>query len=247
MVTKLKNNKKAVQTALVIVAVAAVIFVLTAIGYKGDVDAYCAENSGGYESENFIKILFQNNYVLYPEVLEKGGKQNKVEDLYLLFEEQTAEQAIYYGNETPSDRSAERLKADHVMSVQQQIQQIKELYTAELGTRMDYCVIDEETQTILKNTTRNPERLQEGAVGDYEYYIIFRYDQNGSIVDIKVHGKDEDKFLKNAQLVANSADSLLFTNSQKEQSYVLVDMFDEANGRMTITQQNPKKRCNGYI
>lgn len=155
MVTKLKNNKKAVQTALVIVAVAAVIFVLTAIGYKGDVDAYCAENSGGYESENFIKILFQNNYVLYPEVLEKGGKQNKVEDLYLLFEEQTAEQAIYYGNETPSDRSAERLKADHVMSVQQQIQQIKELYTAELGTRMDYCVIDEETQTILKNTTRN--------------------------------------------------------------------------------------------
>ena len=40
MVTKLKNNKKAVQTALVIVAVAAVIFVLTAIGYKGDVDAY---------------------------------------------------------------------------------------------------------------------------------------------------------------------------------------------------------------
>ncbi len=240
MGTKLKNNKKAVQTALVIVAVAAVIFVLTAIGYKGDVDAYCAENSGGYESENFIKILFQNNYVLYPEVLEKGGKQNKVEDLYLLFEEQTAEQAIYYGNETPSDRSAERLKADHIMSVQQQIQQIKELYTAELGTRMDYCVIDEETQTILKNTTRNPERLQEGAVGDYEYYIIFRYDQNGSIVDIKVHGKDEDKFLKSAQLVANSADSLLFTNSQKEQSYVLVDMFDEANGRMTITQQNPK-------
>lgn len=239
--TKLKSNKKAVRTAAVVVALAAICFVFIAIGYKGDVDAYYAEYSGGYENESFIKILFQSNYVLYPELLEKSGKQYKVEDLYLLFEEQTAEQAIYYGNETNTERSAERLRADCILSVQQHLQQINELYTTELGRRMDYCVIDEETQTILKNTTRNPEKLKDGGNNDYEYYIIICYDQNGTIVDIRVYGKDADKFLKNAQLVANGQDSLLFIDSQKTESYALVSSTsDKPSGKMNVTQQNPR-------
>ncbi|MDE7321697.1 MAG: sensor histidine kinase [Lachnospiraceae bacterium] len=240
MDTKLKNNRMAVRTAAAVVALASICFVFVAIGYKGDVDAYYAEYSGDYESESFIRILFQSNYVLYPEVLEKSGRQYKTEDLYLLFEEETADQAIYYGNEIHTERSAERLMADCIMGMQQHLQQINELYTTELGRRMDYCVIDEDTQTILKNTTRNPEYLQNGENKDYQYYIAIFYDQNGSIVDIKVNGRNADKFLKNAQLVANSQDSLLFTDSQKVENYALVTASYEVNGKMTITQQNPK-------
>lgn len=239
--TRLKSNKKAVHTAAVVVALAAISFVAVAIGYKGDVDAYYAEYSGGYENESFIGILFQSNYVLYPELLEKSGRQYKIEDLYLLFEEQTAEQAVYYGNETYTERSAERLRADCILSVQQHLQWINELYTTELGRRMDYCVIDEETQTVLKNTTRNPEKLKDGSNNDYDYYIIICYDQYGNIVDIRVHGKDADKFLKNAQLVANSQDSQLFTDSQKTEGYALLSgTSDEPGGKMNVTQQNPR-------
>lgn len=239
--TKLKSNKKAVRTAALVAALAAICYVLVAIGYKGSVDTYYAEYSGGYENESFIRILFQSNYVLYPELLEKSGRQHRIEDLYLSFEEQTAEQAVFYGNEESTERSAERLRADCILGVQQHLQQINELYTTELGRRMDYCVIDEETQTILKNTTRNPEKLKDGSNNDYEYYIIICYDQNGNIVDIRVHGKDADKFLKNAQLVANSQDSLLFTDSQKTEGYALVSSTsDEPSGKVNVTQQNPR-------
>ena len=63
---------------------------------------------------------------------------------------------------------------------------------------IDYCVIDKTTQTVLKNTTREPERLRTGEVAGYEYYLLIDYDSNGRIADIKVEGSNVEAFLKNA-------------------------------------------------
>lgn len=237
---KLKNNKEAKRTAAAIVVLAALCFVIAAIRYKGNADAYYTNYGSGFEEESFIRILFQCNYVLYPEVLEKSGKSYREEDLYLSFDEETASEAVYYGSETETERSSERLRADCVLGMQQRLSEINELYTTELSKKVDYCVIDEETQTILKNTTRNPELLKDGENPEYSYYFVVRYDQNGIISDIRVHGSDTEKFLKNAQLVANSMDSLLFLNSQKTEYYRLTDESGNAAGRVAITQKGPE-------
>ena len=240
--TKLKNNKKAMRTAVIIVMLAALCFIVyVSIRYKGDAISYSAEFGDDFEEESFIRILFQCNYVLYPQVLEKSGKSFRTEDLYLSFEEEAASEAIYYGNEIISDRKAERLKADCILSVQQKLNQINELYTTTLSKEIDYCVIDEDTQTILKNTTKHLEGLRDSENLDlgYIYYFIVRYDANGVITDIRVYGNNSEMFLKNAQLVANDNGSLLFTDSQKVETYVVTDDFDEAAGRVTVTEKNP--------
>ena len=85
MDTRLKNNKKALRLAVFAVTLAAACFAFVAAFYKFRVDEYCAEIGSGFEEEGFISVLFQSNYVLYPEVLEKSGKDVVLEELYLTF------------------------------------------------------------------------------------------------------------------------------------------------------------------
>lgn len=259
--------------AILISAAAAFCFVLIAAAYKGNVDSYRLEYGSDFESESFIRILFKSNFVLYPELLEKSGKAYDMGDLYLSFEEETGNEVIYYGNETASGRTSERFRTDCRLGVQQSLQRVDELYTKELGRRMDYCVIDRETQTVLKNTTRNPERLADitevmtgvtvelaeghttgyteyqiqsmadGTVAEdmeYAYYIIICYDKNGCVSEINVHGNDTERFFKNAQIVATSAESVVFGESRKVTYCTVVDDTGDVAGRMTVTEKNPR-------
>ncbi|MDE6983991.1 MAG: hypothetical protein K2O99_05565, partial [Lachnospiraceae bacterium] len=263
MDTRLKNNKKARGTAVFILAVAAVCFAFLARGFKDKVDYHFAERGSDFESEEFINVLLQCNYVLYPEVLEKSGRSVRVEELYLSFEQEevhgeAAEQ--YYGSKMEYWDSIEELRAEQVSMVQNSLLRINSLYMTEICTKIDYCVIDGDTQNILKNTTKEIELLKEGNTSGYRYYFITCYDQNGVLSDIRVSESSAERFLKNAQMTANSSDSLLLDDRQRTTSYVLVNGedadasddldaesvsektvdADQAVCRVTVTQTNPK-------
>lgn len=241
--TRLKNNKKALITAVVIAALAAACFAPVAINCKYHVDSYSVQHESGFESDSFIKVLLQWNYVLYPEMLEKSGKSGSAEDLYLSFEEETiAEISMedYYGTELVYRGSSEQLRAEYISELRNNLLRTDSLYTSELGMKLDYCVIDKDTQTVLKNTARDIELLEDDESQIYIYYLMVHYDQNGNISDIRVRSRDSEQFLKNAQLVANSTDALLLDYRQRVAQYILVREDDTANKRMTVAQKNPQ-------
>ena len=193
MDTKLKSNKMALRTAAVIVAIAAACFALVAIRSKYHVNNYYMQHDSDFENNDFIKVLFQWNYVLYPELLEKSGKSAATEELYLSFEEEVVSDISldeYYGTELIYQGSSEQLKSEYVSEVSNNLLRTDSLYTTELGTKLDYCVIDGETQTILKNTARAIELLTEGDNQGYVYYIMIQYDKNGSVSDMRVESTD---------------------------------------------------------
>lgn len=240
---RLKNNKKALCAAVVIAALAAACFALVAINCKYRVDDYYARHGSDLESDVFIKILLQWNYVLYPEMLEKSGRSDSVEDLYLSFEEETITGVLmdnYYGTEFIYQGNSEQLRTEYVSELHNNLLRTDSLYTSELGMKLDYCVIDKDTQTVLKNTTRDIELLESDGNPQYQYYFIVQYDQNGNISDIRVRSRDPEQFLKNAQLVANSTDTLLLDNRQKAAEYLLVNESEVADKRVTVTQMAPR-------
>jgi len=241
--TRLKNNKKALRTAAVLVIIAATVFAWFAASYKDRVDEYYAETGNEFEQEDFIEILFQSNYVLYPEVLEKSGKDAPLEELYLAFSHETIEKVErdnYFGNEEEYTGNGEQLKTYMIEKLNRNISRINDHYVSNLAMNLDYCVIDETTQTILKNTTREPELLKDGENASYDYYLVLYYDKNGRISNIKVGGSNIEQFLKNVQLAANSKDALLLEDYEKVSHYVLVDADNMATGKMTVTQKNPQ-------
>lgn len=241
--TRLKNNKKALRTAAVLVIIAATVFAWFAASYKDRVDEYYAETGNEFEQEDFIEILFQSNYVLYPEVLEKSGKDAPLEELYLAFSQETIEKVErdnYFGNEEEYIGNGEQLKTYMIEKLNRNISRINDHYVSNLAMNLDYCVIDETTQTILKNTTREPELLKDGENASYDYYLVLYYDKNGRISNIKVGGSNIEQFLKNVQLAANSKDALLLEDYEKVSHYVLVDADNMATGKMTVTQKNPQ-------
>lgn len=240
---RLKNNKKALCAAVVIAALAAACFALVAINCKYRVDDYYARHGSDLESDLFIEVLFQWNYVLYPEMLEKSGRSDSVEDLYLSFEEETIADVSmenYYGTEFIYQGNSEQLKTEYISELRNNLLRTDSLYTSELSVKLDYCVIDKDTQTVLKNTTRDIDLLEEDQNWEYRYYFIVHYDQNGNISDIRVRSGDSEQFLKNAQLVANSTDSLLLADKQRVAQYLMVNESDVADKRVTVTQMNPR-------
>ena len=241
--TRLKNYKRALRTAVVIVALASVCFALIALNCKYHVENYYIQHDSDFESDSFIKVLLQWNYVLYPEMLEKSGRSDSAEDLYLSFDTEVISDISmedYYGTELVYQGSSEQLKTEYISELRNNLLRTDSLYTSELSIKLDYCVIDQNTQTALKNTTRDIEQLMEGDNPEYIYYLIIYYDQNSNLSDMRVSSRDSEQFLKNAQLVANSTDSLLLDDRQRVMHYILVDDYDMAGEKVTVTQKNPQ-------
>lgn len=240
--TRLKNNKKALRLAVFIVALAAACFAYVAAFYKFRVDDYCAEIGSGFEEEGFISILFQSNFVLYPEVIEKSGKDVALEDLYLTFSEVPARQGteVEYFENMEEYTSSEQFRSYIIEKLNRRISQINDEYVFNLAMSADYCVIDTTTQTILKNTTRQPELLVDGENTEYAYYLVLFYDQNGRLSNFKVKGSNTEQFFKNVQLAANSSAALGVDDLNKSAQYRLVDDDGNIYARITVTQKNPQ-------
>lgn len=240
--TRLRNNKRALRLAVFIVMLAAACFAYVAAFYKFRVDDYCAEIGSGFEEEGFISILMQSNFVLYPEVIEKSGKDVALEDLYLSFSEVPAgqETEVEYFENMEEYTSSEQFRSYIIEKLNRRISQINDEYVCNLAMSADYCVIDTTTQTILKNTTREPELLVDGENTEYAYYLVLYYDQNGRLSNFRVKGSNTEQFFKNVQLVANSSGILGVNDINKSAQYRLIDDEGETYARVTVTQKNPQ-------
>ena len=140
LATRLKSNKKALWTAALTVTAAAAAFALVAMDCRNQVNEYYAQCDNDFESDLFINILFQWNYLLYPEVLEKSGMSVSAEELYLAFDEKTISGVNaddYHGTELIYHGDSAQIKAEYLSDLQDSLAQTDALYTTELGMMMD--------------------------------------------------------------------------------------------------------------
>ena len=141
--------------------------------------------------------------MLYPEVLEKSGKDVVLEELYLTFSEEPVEgeeQSVYSENVDRYRGSSEQFRTNIIEKLNMKVARINEEYVTNLAMSTDYCVIDTTTQTVLKNTAKELELLKDGENIEYAYYLVLYYDQNGRLSDLKVKGRNTEQFLKMCSL-----------------------------------------------
>lgn len=202
MDTKLKNNKK---VNLIIVAVMIALF---AAGFMALYPVFekraALYEEDGLQSERFLECLHQSNYVLYKDIVEKVEESSiSYVDLYLNVSEE-----IITGD--PDGNWSDDID-DLLDSMKQNTEtffcQLEDAAMYGIMQEADYCVIDKETNQMVKNTGRNIELLsepltetaEEREVLPYVYYVKVEYDSAGNIKNVAVKGNDSEELLKRVQ------------------------------------------------
>lgn len=119
------------------------------------------------EGENFLRLLFQNNLILYKNVRERAT-ESKLDyaDLYLSMEKRTDENILFSVQESESieylaeDDFSYRMEEEK-NNLNSAVSDIKDSVYNPLNETMDFCAIDHETGAVYKNTGRTPEKLAE--------------------------------------------------------------------------------------
>lgn len=204
MDTKLKSNKK---VNLIIVAV---IIALFAAGFMALYPVFekkaALYEEDGLLSERFLEFLHQSNYVLYKDVVEKVGESSiSYVDLYLNITEE-------FITGDPDGNWSDDID-DFLDSMKQNAEtffyQLEDEAMYGVMQEADYCVIDKETNQMVKNTGRNIELLSEPLAETaeerealpYVYYVKVEYDSVGNIKNVAVKGSDSDELLKRVQRI----------------------------------------------
>lgn len=243
--TKLKNSKKQIIVWVLVTALAAGIFVSLFPYFEKKANDYIGSQESGFESEAFVAMLMKSNFVLYLDVLEKSGADYEAKDLYVEMKEETVEEAPAYEYEGEGEEvfsTSSNIKGRYAEQITAELAEIRLNYAADVMQRMDYCVLEQSSGTILKNTSKEIEELAEsGRESEYPYYIVLQYDENGSLANIRVKGKDAERFLKSAQYAANSGVACLLSNRKKTERYIITDSETEkVTEKLTLTQKNPR-------
>ncbi len=251
MDTKLKNGKAGIRnnallTGIVIAGLAAAVFVmlLPEFGRKAEVyqEDYRKERLAG---EDFLFCLLQSNYVLYKNVLDKkGDKSYACEELYMRDEisepgqrylidgemtEGEYEPEEYVGANYVDEGQLSSILSLYVGQIQERIAHIRDEYMNDIGTQMDYYVLDKESGTFLKNTMLPIETLadmpkdggEQTALEEYVYYVLMDYDAAGNLQNISVRGNDANMLLKAVQTMESSRLGRLLPDREEEEHYAL--------------------------
>lgn len=245
MDTKLKNNKKQIWVWILVTVLAAGIFVSLFPYFEKKANDYLSGQESGFESESFVATLMKSNFVLYLNALEKSGADYEAKDLYVEVKEEPVEEAPDYEYEGEGEAvysSAGDVKGRYSEQIALELSEIKVNYANAVMQGMDYCVLEQGSGTVLKNTSRKIEELAEGSTeSDYPYYIVLQYDENGSLANIRVKGTDAERFLKSAQFAANSEEARLLSNRDKTEHYIMTDNeTGKVTEKLTLTQKNPR-------
>lgn len=214
---KLKNNKVRSFLAACIIVMAA------AIGYLSMYPEFSAQakykiKDSTVQDEMWLKIC-QSNYILYKNIQESvQGSRLSYEDVYLqVVEEELSEEEIQsaYDSEYVWEPNEVRQSQEGMLYGLPEWE--NEMLTG-LYQQIDYCVIDNQSGKLLKNTDRGLDKLQSGntAENPYKYFIRMDYDTEGSLQNVSVTGPESDKVLKYLQ-AQGQGNSLL---SQKKTFYV---------------------------
>lgn len=262
-----KNN--ALWTGALIVGLAAAIFILLLPEFKRKAAVYQEDyKKERFESEEFLSCLIRSNYVLYKNVLDKRGNKNYTyEELYMESSIESAKERQLINDmagdgdfetgdyETGDYELADYLDEGQLNSVlslyagqiQNQAELIRDEYVNNIGTQMDYYVLDKESGTFLKNTMLPIENLmdmsenggEQPLVEDYVYYILMDYDDAGNLQNISVRGNDANRLLKAVQLTESGNWGKILPDRQDVENYVLWD-YDAEMGQKTLTISQKK-------
>ena len=295
MDTKLKKYNRAKRTGVIITVLAAALFVALFPIFRYKAMQYLEKGGReGLEDEVFVKSLIRSNYVFYKNVLDKSGsKIYSYDELYMdkVIEEirgdtvdYDVEEDIYFEDgiyewenevietvdinevrETVNIGQLNSIVGLYSGQIQDEIDSIQSMYMYEIGTLMDYYVLDKNTGASIKNTSLPIEELlmikgyvnaedssdmpdeyntENGGITDieaaYEYYVIMDYDSFGNLQNISVKGKDADKLLKTVRREEGSSNGRILPNRYETETFAL---YDGEAGRvtklLTITQKKP--------
>lgn len=262
--TKLKSSNKAKRTGIFLAALSAFIMVLLFPRFdERAAEYYEDEWREGFEGEYFAETLLQSNFVLYKDAMDRSGdKIYAYEELYMDEKLENAggmtgsrrtgietvtgndiyDEAEYTSGEYVTAGQLSSILEIYISQLQDAAGNIRSHYVDEIRTRMDYCVLEKNTGTVLKNTALSIEALsQEGEGGeDYVYYIVMDYDEAGNLGNVKVKSRDADRLLKNVQKAASGAGGRLLQNREEAETFFLYDEEnEEVKQILTIRQKGP--------
>ena len=263
--TKLKNSNKAKRTGNFLAALAAFIMVMLFPRFDESAAEYYEDEWGeGFEGEYFATTLLQSNFVLYKDAMDRSGDQTYTyKELYMEEKLESTEDMpggrifgseTVTGNELYDDTEYTQGKTVdagqlnsileiYVSQMQEAADNIRNSYVDEIRTRMDYCVLEKNTGTVLKNTAISIEALAgEGQenIEDYVYYILMDYDEAGNLGNVKVKSRDADRLLKNVQKAASGAGGRILQSREVSETFFLYDEEnEEVKQILTIRQKGP--------
>lgn len=249
MDTKLKSSKNEKIIGILFVAVVSILFLALFPRFEKEVERNSIQDEAElFENEEFINVLLKSNYVLYKDVVDKSGRSYSSEDLYVEMEEQEVKDKVYaYDYEGEGEilfSLAENVEVIYKEQIEKELESLKERYTDGIAIRMDYCVLDNRTGTVLKNTSKSIEKLldeQENGEEPYTFYVVLNYDENGRLSAVNVKGESAENLLKKVQLMANSESSLLLDKREETEQYVVADSDTElVEKKVMFRQKKPE-------
>lgn len=210
---KLKSNKK---LSLFVVTL---VIALLSIGYMSLYPTFENKAEGRYQDslsgDDFLERLQRSNYVLYKEISEKtDGTNYNYTDLYLdtkqeLVGDINMDAVVDSGNMYDND-NIDNLQEEMRNQMDSTLRTWEEGFRNNIAQNVDYCVIDEESGQLIKNTGRKIEALWKNGTDSerqklpYVYYVMVTYDGIGNPDRVAVKGKNSDELLKHVQNVMRS-------------------------------------------
>lgn len=207
---KLKSNKaKSLLAALLIVLSASVGYLAMYPGFAAQAELFYEDSIG---QEELWSKLCKSNYVLYKNIRESVQETRLTyEDVYFRMEEEkVSEEELQSAYNADTVRDSEDLETykRHMLSY---LPDWESSMLTDLYQKIDYCVIDNGSGKLLKNTDRSLETIRAELLSKkmesnpYYYFVSMEYDSGGDLQNVSVTGPESDKILKILQAQAQSS------------------------------------------
>lgn len=273
MAIKLKNGNKAKITGILITVFAAALFTALFPAFQKHAANRASNYSSYYgwpeqEEEEFLNFLIRSNYALYKNVMDKGSdKVYTYKELYISEDLSEIKETDTYSLEWEdfleaegdySWKYGEGVSSEEILGILQAYADKIQTNAAacentleQLGTQIDYYVLDKSSKTSIKNTSLPIEGLLhpsdeefadlwQAADAAYDYYVIMDYNESGYLQNVSVRGVDADRLLKTVKTLEGSRQGRLLTELEEVESFLVYDENTQTPTRLfTMTQKKP--------
>lgn len=221
--------------AVLLVGLCSAVFLAQYPQFKKNAQMRGQESSG---DTNFLTRLGVSNYIFYKDIVEKV-EQEKRSYYELYVDMEVTDETVPEGGMLPdsdfyTDMDGDSYEAWLSGEFSKKMGNDWGTAASEVRQVMDYCVMDHETGTFIKNTGRKIEALagvqdrdgakdgegagtnlpsadgledgteKEGIQQEYVYYVMVSYDHVGNLDRVAVKDENPDELLKRVQNVMGS-------------------------------------------
>ncbi len=246
MAIKWKNNKleelrrdKSIQLAAVIIIIAALFYFSLFPSFRRAAEE---NREDPFISPTFVEMLYKSNYIFYQDIREKSdGVFYQKPDLYLQKTDipYTDQDTVVLNEDTMvySQNQLLQLETELRNNIESQTVTWQQYFTDALAGMMDYCVIDNLTGAMIKNTG-NPleeaaspadQRSDQWKDAHYKYFYLMEYDNLGKVskVSVSVTGMDAETLLKEVQKLGRTTYLDPFNNDSEVTRIYYCDLYGD--------------------